>query len=116
MTPLWRSFVYAGRGVRILLWDERNGRIHFVAAILVIAVSAWLRLSTGEWCWIVAAIAAVWAAEGFNTAIEGGCSEAGAALLCCAPALLRSSASITRASSRFRASCAPGAFPERGDS
>ena len=66
----WRSFVYAGRGVRIVLWDEPNGRIHLVAAIAVLAASAALHLSGTEWCWIVAAIAAVCAAEGFNTAIE----------------------------------------------
>lgn len=41
-----------------------------VATIVVIAVGLALRLSMGEWCWIVLAITSVWTAEALNTAFE----------------------------------------------
>jgi diacylglycerol kinase len=69
-SALWTSLVYAGRGVRVMMWDEPNGRIHLAATVLVLVAGAAFHLSRIEWCWIVAASAAVWAAEGFNTAIE----------------------------------------------
>ena len=69
-SALWNTFTYACRGVRLMMLDEPNGRIHLAATVLVLLASAWLQLSKAEWCWIVAAIGAVWAAEGFNTAIE----------------------------------------------
>lgn len=49
---------------------EPNARIHVAAAVLVLALGAWLRLSRGDWCWIAAAIAAVWSAEAMNSAVE----------------------------------------------
>lgn len=75
-TRSWRpgaiaqSFVYAIRGLGVMLWEEPNGRVHVVSAAIVLIVSALLPLSRTDWCWIVASIAAVWAAEAFNTAIE----------------------------------------------
>jgi diacylglycerol kinase (ATP) len=36
----------------------------------VLAAAIYFRLSTDEWRWIILAIALVWLAEGFNTAIE----------------------------------------------
>ncbi len=34
-----------------------------------------MRLSLAEWCWLVLAIALVWLAEAFNTAIEDICDR-----------------------------------------
>jgi diacylglycerol kinase len=36
----------------------------------VLALGAFLDLSRGDWCWLVVAIAMVWAAECMNTALE----------------------------------------------
>jgi diacylglycerol kinase len=36
----------------------------------VLATAIYFRLSSDEWRWIILAIALVWLAEGFNTAIE----------------------------------------------
>jgi diacylglycerol kinase len=67
---LARSFVYAGRGVVSVLRSEPNAWIHTIATAVVVILGLILHLSIAEWCWIVVAIAAVWVAEAFNTAIE----------------------------------------------
>ena len=53
-----------------MLASQPNARVHLAATAGVLGLSAWLRLSGPEWCWIVAAIAMVWVAEAFNTAVE----------------------------------------------
>ena len=65
-----RSFQYAFRGLNTLLQTQQNARIHAAATVLVIAAGAWFRISPLEWALVVLAIAAVWAAEAMNTAIE----------------------------------------------
>lgn len=69
------NFRYAFRGVRILFRDERNAWIHACAAILVIAVGASLGLSYTEWLVVIILIAAVIAAEAFNSALERLCDR-----------------------------------------
>jgi diacylglycerol kinase len=69
----WRfrtSLGHAIRGIAEAVKSERHMRFHLVAAILVVLVAGKLRLSAGEWLWILVAIASVWIAELFNTAIE----------------------------------------------
>jgi diacylglycerol kinase (ATP) len=65
-----KSFADAGRGVFFMVTSEPHARIHLVVTLMVVALGAWLRLSAVGWCWIVVAIALVWVAEGFNTALE----------------------------------------------
>jgi diacylglycerol kinase (ATP) len=67
------SFGFALRGVRALLAAEPNARIHLLATVAAIGLGFALRITPLEWCAIVAAIALVWAAEAFNTAIETIC-------------------------------------------
>lgn len=65
-----RSFVYAWRGVRALVASQHNAWIHAAATAAVVAAGLLCSLSRLEWCAVVLAIAAVWSAEGFNTAVE----------------------------------------------
>lgn len=65
-----RSFAHAGRGLRTLLATQANARIHALATAAVVIAGLALRVDAGDWCWLAAAIAAVWAAEAFNTALE----------------------------------------------
>jgi diacylglycerol kinase (ATP) len=65
-----QSFVDAGRGIAALLASEPNAQIHLVASIAAVALGLWLGLSASEWCWIALAIALVWVAEAFNSALE----------------------------------------------
>lgn len=65
-----RSFVYAGRGLAIVVGSERNARIHVVLAITVVIVGAALGIERWEWCAVIGAIALVTVAETLNTSIE----------------------------------------------
>ena len=65
-----RSFQFAGFGIFSLFRHENNARIHLIAALLVVAMSILLRLSSLEWCLVVIQVGLVWAAEAFNTSIE----------------------------------------------
>jgi diacylglycerol kinase (ATP) len=70
-----RSFVHAGRGLGWLLRHEANARIHAAAAAGALVAGLILRISPADWRWIVLAIALVWSAEAFNTAIERLCDR-----------------------------------------
>lgn len=65
-----KSFAYAFNGLKTLLKEEHNARIHLVAAIIVVIAGVRLKLSSLEWVAIVFAIAFVLIAEIINTSIE----------------------------------------------
>lgn len=65
-----KSFVYAGRGLAIVLRTERNARIDAVVAVAVVVAAAVLRIERWEWCAVIGSIALVTAAETMNTSIE----------------------------------------------
>jgi diacylglycerol kinase len=65
-----QSFRYAFEGWWYVLRTQQNAWIHALASVLVLLVSAWLKLSRFEWVLIIIAIAIVWIAEFINTAIE----------------------------------------------
>lgn len=64
------SFRYAFGGWWYVIRTQRNAWIHAIVSILVITVSIWLGLNTGDWALIIIAIAMVWTAEFINTALE----------------------------------------------
>jgi diacylglycerol kinase len=68
-----RSIGYALSGFSFMLRTQHNAWLHLAATVLVVGVSVALRLSAADWRWIVLAILVVWAAEGFNTAVEYVC-------------------------------------------
>ena len=65
-----RSFSHAFRGIATLLASQHNARIHALATIAVVIVGFALGVTRLEWALLVAAIALVWLAEAFNTAVE----------------------------------------------
>jgi undecaprenol kinase/diacylglycerol kinase (ATP) len=65
-----KSFIYAFNGLKTLLKEEHNSRIHLIAAICAIVLSIVLQISTYEWLMIIFAIGFVFAMELVNTAIE----------------------------------------------
>jgi diacylglycerol kinase (ATP) len=64
------SFGHAFRGVGAALRSELHLQFHAVATVLVIGLGFYCRLSATEWALVALAVASVWAAELFNTAIE----------------------------------------------
>jgi diacylglycerol kinase len=64
------GFRYAFRGLRLLLGNEHNFRIHLFVLAVVIAAGILLKISGNEWIAVALAAGLVLGAEGFNTAIE----------------------------------------------
>ena len=65
-----RSFRYAFAGLRLLLREEHNARIHATITVVVVVAGIVLRVSPVEWGVLVICIGMVLAAEAFNSAIE----------------------------------------------
>jgi len=64
------SFNYAAAGVIYTLRTQRNMRIHITAALLVLGLGLYLRVSTRDLLFLFFAIVLVIMAEMFNTAVE----------------------------------------------
>ncbi|MEN8251033.1 MAG: diacylglycerol kinase family protein [Bacteroidota bacterium] len=64
------SFKFAINGLRSLIRYEHNSRIHLLAAILVVVTAFVLKVTAVEWLFLIGAIALVFVAELFNSAIE----------------------------------------------
>jgi diacylglycerol kinase (ATP) len=68
-----RGFGYAFSGLRFMLRTQHNAWLHGLATILVVTLGLALRVSLGDWRWLIVAMVAVWTAEAFNTAVEYVC-------------------------------------------
>lgn len=65
-----KSFIYAFNGLRILIKEEHNARIHLFATIVVIAAGFFFEISLLEWIAVSFAIGFVIVLEIANAAIE----------------------------------------------
>ncbi len=65
-----KSFTHAFNGLKILLREEHNARLHLVAAIIVVITGVVLEVSTIEWIALVFAIGFVITTEIINSSIE----------------------------------------------
>ena len=65
-----RSFLYAFIGIRTMLRDEHNSRIHVFAMICAVLLGFILRLSSIEWCVVALCCGGVLMAEAMNSAVE----------------------------------------------
>jgi diacylglycerol kinase len=64
------SFKYAFNGLRILIRDEHNSRIHVFVAVCVLAAGWLLKITAYEWIAVIFCIGLVIALEMINSAIE----------------------------------------------
>jgi len=65
-----KSFKYAFNGLRILIQEEHNARIHLFIAIIIIITGFTFSISNLEWIAVIFAIGFVITSELLNTAIE----------------------------------------------
>ena len=65
-----RSFAFAFRGITALLRREHNARLHLVAASTAVCLACLLNVSGKEWLVLIISIAAVFAMELLNSAVE----------------------------------------------
>ena len=61
-------------GIKHFFLNERNGKIQFAIAVVAIALSVGLRISTNEWLVVLLFIGFVIGLEMLNTAIENLCN------------------------------------------
>ncbi len=64
------AFQYAFEGWWYVIRSQRNAWLHAVFTLIIVGTGLWLGLSRPDWAIIVLAIALVWLAEFFNTALE----------------------------------------------
>lgn|SRR5574341_1115731 len=67
---LLHSFRHALRGLGLVLADQRNARIHLLAAVAVLVAAVWLGLDPAKIALVIVTIALVLAAEVVNTVVE----------------------------------------------
>jgi undecaprenol kinase/diacylglycerol kinase (ATP) len=67
------SFAFAFNGLKILLKEEHNSRIHLFFTICVLLASIYFNISTFEWIAIIFAIGFVITLEIINSVIENIC-------------------------------------------
>ncbi|MBX7242886.1 MAG: diacylglycerol kinase family protein [Bacteroidia bacterium] len=65
-----RSFGYAIEGIIYMIRTQAHARIHLLAIVIITGLGYYLKLSAGEWCWIVSCMGLVLSMEAMNTAIE----------------------------------------------
>lgn len=64
------SFKYAFTGIKTAFLKERNMKIHFVMAFLVILMGIYFKIKTWEWIALIIVISLVISCEMINTTIE----------------------------------------------
>lgn len=69
-TPIIKSFGYAISGVLRLIKEERNAKIHAVAALSAISAGFYFDINLLEWTMVIIAIALVIITEAVNTVLE----------------------------------------------
>lgn len=68
------SFGHAFRGLFNFFSTEVHAQFHAIAVCAVGCLGIWLRISPGEWLWLVVAVVMVLVAETFNSALESTCN------------------------------------------
>jgi len=65
-----KSFTHAFNGLKILIREEHNARIHIVAMVITILLGFALNISPSEWIGVILSIGLVISFELINSAIE----------------------------------------------
>jgi diacylglycerol kinase len=64
------SFKFAFRGLKSMLKNEHNSRIHLMAAVIAVALAIILKLNWHEWSLLIAVIGIVFLTELLNSSLE----------------------------------------------
>ncbi|HMB65812.1 MAG TPA: diacylglycerol kinase family protein [Patescibacteria group bacterium] len=70
MKRLIKSFLYAFKGLSKTWREEKNLQVQSLAALLILVLAFYLRISSGEWLAVIFAIALVLTMEMINSAVE----------------------------------------------
>ena len=64
------SFGYAINGLKILIKEEHNARVHLFVSFIVLVLGVFLEISKTDWVFVFIAIGLVFIAELINSSIE----------------------------------------------
>lgn len=70
LTRLFKSFIYAFRGLAKVIRTEQNFRIHMLFTLLVFLAGYFFQINLMEWALVILAIGLVILAEIVNSAVE----------------------------------------------
>jgi diacylglycerol kinase len=70
ISRLFKSFIYAFRGLVKVVKEEQNFQIQLTVAIVVFIAAVWLKISTTEWLVLMGIILLVLLMELVNSAVE----------------------------------------------
>ena len=70
MNNFFKSFGYAFRGIIVGITDQRNLKVLFLIAVIVIGVSFYFEINRVEWCIILLCIGLVIGLEMVNSSVE----------------------------------------------
>ncbi|MES2314411.1 MAG: diacylglycerol kinase family protein [Patescibacteria group bacterium] len=65
-----RSFIHAGRGIKLFFQTTHNAWIHAILFIIALVLGFYYQITNTEWIMLVFASGFVFVSEAFNTAIE----------------------------------------------
>ncbi len=65
-----KSMSAAASGIKIMLREEHNARIHLIATIVVVLAAIVLKAGRIDWLVLTLVISLVWITEALNTAVE----------------------------------------------
>lgn len=68
-----RSFGFAFEGITAFFRTQHNALMHACATVVILPIAVYCKISSEKWMALLIAIALVWMAELFNTAIEKIC-------------------------------------------
>lgn len=77
MKKFLRGFKFAFKGILYCIKNERNMRIHTVAAVYVLVFARFFEFTKAEYAILIITIAMVLAAEAFNTSLERLANKSG---------------------------------------
>ena len=66
----FRSIRHALNGIKILITEEHNARIHLVVALIVVLLSFYFKIKAVEWLFVLLSIGLVVVLEVINTVVE----------------------------------------------
>ncbi|MCJ0741195.1 diacylglycerol kinase family protein [Pedobacter montanisoli] len=70
MAKFLKGFIYAGKGIAYALQTQLNFKLQLIAALIVVLLGLFLKLSVLEWVAVLVCMGLVMALELINTSIE----------------------------------------------
>ncbi|MDX2362014.1 MAG: diacylglycerol kinase family protein [Crocinitomicaceae bacterium] len=75
MTKFFNAFVFAFRGIGLMIRHDRNFKFHLFALLCVVSLGIYLNIAAADWITIILTSLLVLSLEAINAALEKLCDE-----------------------------------------